>query len=264
MWQQEMRGALAAAQIGGHVLGQWVGRVVPSEKAARDFVTQADLASQQAIFESLAEQFPDHRLIGEECATAGERSSLDDGPCWLVDPLDGTTNYLHQFPSYCVSIALVVERRVVVGVVLDPMWQQTYWASAGEGAWRNGERIRCSTCRRLSEALVAASLPPNLPHPSRNLGEFVHVLREAQSVRRIGSCALNLCYLADGRLDGYWADTVQAWDVAAGSLIAREAGAHLLHRGGGAFAIADPQFIAAATPELATELRAQLDRAVPV
>jgi myo-inositol-1(or 4)-monophosphatase len=182
----------------------------------------------------------------------------------LVDPLDGTTNYLHQFPSYCVSIGMVIERRVVVGVVVDPMLRQTYLASEQGGAWRNGQPIRCSGCQQLSRALVAASLPPELPNPSRNLGEFVQILRRAQSMRRLGSCALNLCYLADGRLDAYWADTVRAWDVAAGALIAKEAGAHLVHRNGAAFEIADPRFIAAASSQLAEELRDQLDRAVPI
>ncbi len=264
MWEKETRACLAAAEIGASVLQGWIGRVRPSEKGTRDFVTEADLASQQAIFDSLAEQFPSHQLIGEEGSSTGDLTSLDSGPCWLVDPLDGTTNYLHQFPSYCVSIALVVGGRPVVGVVRDPMLGQTYHASDGGGAFRNGQPIRCSRCESLPQALVAGSLPPDLPHPSRNLGEFVQILRTARSMRRLGSCALNLCYVADGRLDAYWADTVRAWDVAAGAVIAQEAGAFLMHRAGDGFRIADPRFIAAATPVLARALLAELDRAVPV
>lgn len=262
MWEKQLQAAQIAAERGAQALEQWIGRVQPHEKGTRDFVTQADLASQQAIFETLAGHFPDHVLIGEEGTWGELTSNASDQPYWLVDPLDGTTNYIHQFPSYCVSLALVVDQQIVVGVIRDPLLGQVYWAAQGAGAWRNGQPIRCGACHELSQALVAASLPPTMPFPDRNLGEFVQIIRAARSIRRTGSCALNLCYLADGRLDAYWADTVRAWDVAAGALIALEAGACLQHRQGSPFAITDPKFIAATTPKLADQLRRELNRAV--
>jgi myo-inositol-1(or 4)-monophosphatase len=262
MWENEGLVALQAAQAGARQLESWIGKVRPTEKSIRDFVTQADIASQQAVFGVLHQHFPDHALVGEESAPLDAAGiSLPSNPCWLVDPLDGTTNFLHQFPSYCVSVGLAIEGRVVAAAIVDPMLDQTYTAVEGGGAWCNGTSIRTGGCKRLCDALVAASLPANVQRPSRHLGEFVHALTRARSVRRMGSCALNLCYLAQGRLDGYWADTVKMWDVAAGSLIAREAGATLVHRAGGEFKLGDPRFIGAATPQLAEELHRELDRA---
>jgi myo-inositol-1(or 4)-monophosphatase len=265
MWKNEGLVALAAAQAGARKLEAWIGKVQPTEKSIRDFVTQADIASQQAVFEILHQNFPNHALLGEEDAPHElHGKNIPSHPCWLVDPLDGTTNFLHQFPSYCVSVGLAIEGRVVAAAIVDPMLQQTYSAVEGGGAWCNGKAIHVGGCDQLRDALVAASLPANVQRPSRHLGEFIHVLTRARSVRRMGSCALNLCYLAQGRLDGYWADTVKMWDVAAGSLIAREAGVTLIHRAGGEFKLGDPRFIAAATPKLAEELRRELDRAEPI
>jgi myo-inositol-1(or 4)-monophosphatase len=175
--------------------------------------------------------------------------------CWLVDPLDGTTNFMHQLPSYCVSVALAMQGRVVVGVVIDPLLEFTFFATAGGGAWWNGQPIRASRCRRLSDALVAASLPPGVQRDDPALAQFVEVLLQAQALRRLGSCAMNLSYVASGRLDAYWATRVRPWDVAAGSLLVAEAGGTIRHIDGGDFDIADPRFVAAASPELVDELR---------
>ncbi len=139
-WIRELEVGLLAAQAGAKQLTHWVGKIDATEKADRDFVTQADISSQAAIFEVLSDQCPDHQLIGEEDGSS--YPSHDPRPFWLVDPLDGTTNYLHQLPSYAVSIALVVDQKVVVGIVIDPLLHQSFCAVDGGGAWLNGSAIR--------------------------------------------------------------------------------------------------------------------------
>lgn len=253
-----------AARLGGEVLLQWKGRIAVREKAPRDLVTEADVASQTAIREFLAQEFPDHDFLGEEtiydeqgAPVLMERRSEF---CWIVDPLDGTTNYVHQLRSYGVSIALERRGKIIAGVVFDPELNECYSAAEGKGAFVNGDRIRASDCQRLDQALVAASLPARVPRGSPEVQRLVEVIHECQGLRRLGSAALNLCYVAQGRLDAYWATSVSLWDIAAGMLIVREAGGILTAPDGGDVRFERPKFIAAATPTLHRELKAILDR----
>ncbi len=254
-----------AARQGGDVLLQWKGRAAVYEKNRRDLVTEADLASQRVIRQVVLEAFPHHAFLGEE-ADAEEHNSLGDlshqgGFRWIVDPLDGTTNYVHQLRSYAVSVALEHNGEIVVGAVFDPELDEMYLAEKGKGAFLNGQRIRPSDCREMEQALVAASLPAHLPRGSAEITRLIEVIHAAQAIRRLGSAALNLCYLAQGRLDAYWATSVKIWDVAAGMLIVREAGAIMTSLAGGAVDVNRPFFAAAATPELHAELLQVLSRA---
>jgi myo-inositol-1(or 4)-monophosphatase len=150
---------------------------------------------------------------------------------------------------------------VVCGVVYDPVLDECFVAERGEGATLNGARVRTSQCERVEQALIAASLPTDIPRGSPEINRFIEVMHQSQSIRRLGSAALNLCYLATGRLDAYWATCVQIWDVAAGQLIAAEAGATITRPDGTAFDLDRPQFVAAATPRLHSDLAELLRRA---
>ncbi|HJN10266.1 MAG TPA: inositol monophosphatase family protein [Pirellulaceae bacterium] len=244
-----------AARAGGQVLLDWQGKIMAREKGPKDLVTEADLASQKVIQQTLLSVFPDHRFVGEEDGLGNEdQQSRHDGYCWICDPLDGTTNYVHQLPSFCVSIALQHDDELLVGVVFDPTSNECFSAVSGEGAFLNGQPIRVSDCTEMPKALVAVSLPPEIERDAPEIGQFLDVLVSSQALRRMGSAALNLSYLAAGRLDGYWASDTKIWDVAAGVLLVQEAGGEVSASRGGQFQLGTPGLLAASTCELSQEL----------
>lgn len=216
--------ACEAARRGAAVLEEWRTRFQVREKGRADLVTEADVGSQQAIHAYLQERFPDHGFLGEEDETPGGRPGPDAPPTWVVDPLDGTTNYVHDCPLYCVSIGLQFAGEMVVGVVLDPVRQELFWAAQGQGAWLNERRLQTSTAGDLDQALLSTGFPPDLRGHERTLDWWRHFSLRTRSLRRTGSTALNLAYVAAGRFDGYWAFDNHAWDVAGGVVLVREAG----------------------------------------
>lgn len=238
-----------AAREGGNILKQMLGHITAREKGPKDLVTQADLASQQAIRECIATHYPEHGFLGEEDDPTQPAAS--DRDCdWIVDPLDGTVNFVHQLPNFSVSVAFRRRGRVECGCVYDPILDECFTAIEGGGAWLNGRPIRVSECEAIDQALVACSFRANVPRGSLEIARFVEVLHEAQAIRRLGSAALNLCYVAAGRLDAYWATSVKIWDIAAGQLLVTEAGGHLTDIEGQDFVLERPQFLATATPQL--------------
>lgn len=254
---------IEAAYAGGKILNEMSGNFTTREKAPKDLVTDADIKSQRTIESIIKRAFPDHDFVGEEQTgatesrhVAGRKSDF----CWVVDPLDGTMNYAHQLPGYAVSIALRQGDRLLVGVVYDPVTDECFTATAGAGAQLNGKPIHPSECNSLDEGLIAVSLPSEFPRGSLEIARLIEVLHGAQAIRRLGSAALNLSYLAMGRLDGYWATAVKPWDVAAGALIVMEAGAVITDFRGGPFLLDNPPFAAAATPAVHRELLAALAR----
>lgn len=252
--------ALEIAVQAGSLLLQQMNRVTVRFKGPKDLVTAADEASQQLIQHELSQRFPHHWVVGEEDADAAARIDKlrrDDGsapPVWVVDPLDGTVNFAHGLSGFAVSIGLVWRGHPQVGVVYDPISGERFWAELGGGAWLNEQRLSVSRCQELSEALVAASFPAGLQAGDAAIAQFTEVLLRAQSLRRLGSAALNLCYLAAGRLDGYWASSVKSWDVAAGGLIAAEAGAQLSDMRASPYNVWTAQLIAASSPRLHEQL----------
>ncbi|MCC6420265.1 MAG: inositol monophosphatase [Gemmataceae bacterium] len=216
--------AREAARRGAAALEGWRKRFRVQEKARFDLVTDADLASQQAIYSYLGERFPDHAFLGEEDAASHQRPGPDAPPTWIVDPLDGTTNYVHDCPLYCVSIGLQVAGELVAGVVYDPSRQEMFAGARGLGAWRNDERIQVSGATRLEEALLATGFPPDLRGQERTLDWWRFFSLRTRSLRRTGSTALNMAYVAAGRFDGYWAFDNHVWDVAGAAPIVSEAG----------------------------------------
>jgi myo-inositol-1(or 4)-monophosphatase len=221
-------------QAGGLLRGSFQRQhTVRSKTTAIDLVTEMDVASEQLIVDAIRAQYPDHAVLSEE--GLGDLDRVLDGvsSLWLVDPLDGTVNYAHGFPTWGVTLAYVEQGQVVVGVTYDPLLDEIYWAERGQGAWLNGQRMWVSSVSRLGESLVAtgfaygrASLEDN------NLTEFGAVMPRVQGVRRAGSAILDLAYVAAGRLDAYWEMHLQPWDWAAGSLLVREAGGTVTDRSG--------------------------------
>jgi myo-inositol-1(or 4)-monophosphatase len=239
----------AAARAGGQEIRAWQGRFHTHKKGRSDLVTDADLASQHAIRRVIAARFPHHAFLGEEQAASSlphRASELQ----WVVDPLDGTTNYVHGYPNFAVSIAIARGSDVLAGVVYDPLRDQCFAAAAGKGAWCDGTRLKTSRVTDVSEALVAVSLPAHVRRDSPDLLDFIEAAQACQAVRRSGSAALNLAHVASGALDAFWATHIHAWDVAAGVLLICEAGGIVTARDGTTFDLWNPHFMAASGPQL--------------
>jgi myo-inositol-1(or 4)-monophosphatase len=214
----------AALRAGACLKNRW-GQVsiLKTKDGIRDVLTQADLEAEQHIIATIRDYFPDHHILTEESGQLlGERSNRT---CWIIDPLDGTTNYLHQLPYCAVSVACEEEGKLAAAAVYAPLLNELFLARRGAGATFNGSRIRTSTVHRLEESLLATGFPcssgvPLEPH----LTVFAQFLRTAQGVRRPGAAALNLAYVACGRFDAFWGADLKPWDIAAGMLLVREAG----------------------------------------
>jgi myo-inositol-1(or 4)-monophosphatase len=244
-----------AARAAGKLLLEMQAGVKGREKGANDLVSEADLAAQITIRKILLGAFPTYSFLGEE-DDSNARPALDtlSECCWVVDPLDGTTNYLHRLQNFAVSIALCQEGKVLCGTVYDPVMNEFFWAERGLGAWLNGEKIHTSGCEQASQALVAASLAPAVPRGSIEVKRMVEAIHQCQGMRRLGSAALNLSYVAAGRLDAYWATSVKAWDVAAGLLLVQEAGGTISQIDGGTLNLVKPELLVSATSSLHREL----------
>ncbi|MEW5992888.1 MAG: inositol monophosphatase family protein [Candidatus Zixiibacteriota bacterium] len=197
-------------------------------------VTQYDLESERYITSQIRKRFPGHAILTEEGNNVTEESTYR----WVIDPLDGTVNFAHGFPVYCVSIALECERRMIAGVVYDPERKELFSAGRGLGSRMNGEVIRVSTERNLQRALLATGFAYNIGTARRNnLGLFARMAKKAQGVRRPGSAAIDLCWLACGRIDGFWELYLHPWDTAAAWLIVQEAGGRVTRINGTRYSI---------------------------
>ncbi|WP_197528082.1 inositol monophosphatase family protein [Posidoniimonas polymericola] len=251
--------AKQAGRAGGQRLMELRDSFEVSEKGSFDFVTNADIASQKAVFECISDSYPYHLLMGEEGDTHGPPAD-DESIVWVVDPLDGTTNYLHQFPFFAVSIAAVQASRPRAACVYDPLHDDFYWAAEGAGAWRNEERLQVSGAERLSDSLLSMSLPPQVASDSPDLLDFLNLVRECQAIRRTGSAAMNLALLAAGKIDGYWARQIKPWDVAAGVLLIQEAGGVVSNPVGDPFDLWQANLTAACSAGVHHELVSHLSR----
>jgi myo-inositol-1(or 4)-monophosphatase len=227
---RELEAALSAAKEAGEVLRKGFGwQHSVRYKGEVDLVTEVDEQAEQVIREILLGAFPTYGMLAEEGGTlVGEEDAR-----WIVDPLDGTTNYAHGLPFFCVSVALERSGRVVLGVVHDPMHEETFVAERGGGATLNGEPIKVSDTEELIRALIATGFPYDRAEMPEALELFGRFAATTQGMRRLGSAALDLCYVASGRLDGYYERGIWAWDIAAGNLILEEAGGKVTNYRGG-------------------------------
>lgn len=240
--------AQEAAHRGADVLETWRRRFQVREKGRCDLVTEADLGSQRAIFDCLRQRYPDHGFLGEEELAGHGRPAPDAPPTWIVDPLDGTTNYVHDCPLYCVSIGLQVAGELVVGVVFDPSRPEMFAAAKGHGAWLNGRRLAVSATAKIDQALLATGFPSDMRSGERILEWWAYFSRRAQSLRRTGTTALNLAYLAAGRFDGFYAFDNHVWDVAGGTVLVREAGGAITNVDGSPYDPYTPDALASNGP----------------
>jgi myo-inositol-1(or 4)-monophosphatase len=217
--------AVRAARRAGAIINRAAlagGSLQVKSKRANDFVTEVDRSAEAAIIEIVQKSYPDHGILGEE---SGAIESGKQEYRWIIDPLDGTTNFIHGFPQYCVSIGVEHHGTLTHGVVYDPTRDELFTATKGAGAFLNDRRIRVSKCSRLADALVGTGFPyRELGRVDLYLKQLRNLMEKSSGVRRAGAAALDLAYVACGRLDGFWELGLSPWDIAAGALLIQEAG----------------------------------------
>ncbi len=236
--------AVEAARAAGRIQSEHIGNICDiSEKdgVRGDVVTEVDLLCEKEIIDRIQKSFPDHTILAEESGgTQGDAKNK-----WIIDPLDGTLNYSHGFPCYCVSIGLECEGELVVGVIYNPNLDELFVAEKGQGATLNGRPIRVSTTDTLEKSLLVTGFTPKIVgSEDDNLDHFCNLMKACQAVRRPGSAAIDFCYTAMGRFDGFWEAHLNPWDMAAGVLIVREAGGIVTAFDGGPFSIYDNNVLA--------------------
>jgi len=216
--------AVKAARRAGAIINrasQDIGTLTIKSKNFNDFVSEVDVAAERAIIDTLKDAYPSHGFLGEESGSTSHQSDF----IWIIDPLDGTTNFLHSFPQYCVSIALQHKGEITQAVIYEPNRNDLYTATKGRGAFLNDKRIRVSKCDKLQEALIGTGFPfRDFKYLDDYLHMFKSMIQKTTGIRRAGSAALDLAYVASGSLDGFWEIGLSPWDIAAGGLLIQEAG----------------------------------------
>jgi myo-inositol-1(or 4)-monophosphatase len=236
--------AIKATQLGGKILLKYYQSKLNVEfKGVRDPVSQADKESQKAIINIIKKSFPDHGIIAEE---ENIKDIKDKDFCWIIDPLDGTVNFVHSQTLFCVSIALSYRNEIVAGVIYAPILEELFTAQKGKGAYLNGKKISVSKNSQMIKCLAATGFPYSLNKKSiKTFNNFKKIILAAQGIRRLGSAAIDAAYTACGRLDFYWEDGIKIWDIAAGSLIVKEAGGQVSdYKGGGNYFSEGAGFVA--------------------
>ena len=235
--------AIETARDAGQILLERFGRTTVMKKGDIDLVTEADLASEAMIIERIKSHFPKHSILAEE---AGEAVIIggDNTWKWIIDPLDGTTNYAHGYPCFAVNLALEHEGEIVIGVTFDPTRDELFAAEKGKGATLNGKPIRVSSSADLGESLICTGFPYDFKRREDFARHLTQFLLNSRGVRRDGSAAIDLAYVACGRFDGFWEEGLKPWDLAAGKLLIEEAGGWVTNYDGSAFSIYKPPICA--------------------
>lgn len=237
-----MEFAVQVAREAGSILRQHLGRVsdIAHKSSQLDLVTEVDVLSEQHIKERIAAHYPRHDILAEESGYQKAESEYR----WLVDPLDGTTNYAHGYPFFAVCLAVEHEGEIILGVVYDPIREELFAAEKDGGATLNGRPIRVSRVSRLVDSLLVTGFPYNVRSDPRSIEYFFRFMNRAQAIRRDGSAALDMCYVACGRFDGFWEMGLNPWDMAAGQLIIEEAGGRVTKFDGRRFNVYEPEVLA--------------------
>lgn len=258
--------AIAAAMAGGEVIARshekrfGGGRPGASEKGHKDFVTAVDREAEAAIVAIIQDIYPDHDIIAEESPIAQPKSDYR----WIVDPLDGTTNFIHGYPVFSVSIGVSCQGRMMIGVVFDPIRRELFTAEAGRGAFLNDRPIRISEVRKLDEALILTGFPFRAPgYIDKYLSIFKAVFKASRGIRRAGSAALDLAYVACGRAEGFFELALSPWDMAAGAVLVLEAGGAVTDFEGGE-AYMDTGHVVAGPEEIVAQILPKIARQFPL
>lgn len=235
--------AIDAALLGGKILKEGFGTSfkITSKEGKNNLVTEYDNKSERAIIDLIKSRFPNHNFWAEESGKSGEQSAEIT---WVIDPLDGTVNFAHNVPIFSVSIAAIKGKDILCGVVYHPMLDELFVAVKGQGATLNGKKITPSTTDNLSTSFLVTGFPYNVhENPGHCIDHFVYIVQSGIPIRRLGSAALDLCYVACGRFDGFWEINLHPWDVAAGVLIVREAGGHVTQYDGAEYFITNDNML---------------------
>ncbi|XP_076758967.1 inositol monophosphatase 1 [Xylocopa sonorina] len=230
-----------------------------------DFVTEWDQKVEKLLFEGISSKFPDHKFIGEEDTALGKKVELTDAPTWIIDPIDGTMNFVHGLPHTCISIALLVNKITEIGIIYNPILEQLFTARKGQGAFLNGAPINVSGVKELSKALLLLEMGTSR-EPERIkvvLENVTKLITKVHGIRAFGSAALNMCMVAFGAVDVTFEFGIHSWDVAAGEIIIKEAGGVCIDPAGGPFDVLSRRVLCASTMELAQELAKVLTQYYP-
>jgi myo-inositol-1(or 4)-monophosphatase len=223
----------AVVRAGDLQMAQFGGDFQIGKKGTIDLVTEVDIAVERMFRAMIAERFPDHQILAEEL---GGAATAPAGPCWVFDPIDGTTNFAHGLPIFCASLALEIDGVAEVAAIYDPNRKELFTAERGGGAFLNGKPLRVSSAASLVDAMLVTGFPYDVHSRVEEIvGLFGAFVGQVRAVRRLGSAAIDLCYVASGRLDGFWESDLKAWDIAGGALIVAEAGGRVTDMSGGTF-----------------------------
>ncbi|KAI1888973.1 hypothetical protein AGOR_G00174280 [Albula goreensis] len=263
-WQECMDVAVQIARSAGQVVREAVKQEkrISTKSTPVDLVTEADHLVEELIISTLREKFPSHRFIGEESSAAGERCVLTDSPTWIIDPIDGTCNFVHSFPMVAVSIGFAVRKELEFGVIYHCFEETLYTARKGHGAFCNGLRLQVSKEKDISKALILTEIgakrdPKTLKIFSGNIEKLLSA--PAHGVRIIGSSTLALCYVATGAANAYYQYGLHCWDIAAAAVIIREAGGVVIDTSGGPLDLMSRRVVAAGSQEIASYIVQQLE-----
>lgn len=254
--------ATMAAREAGEIITRYLDdtdRLSIQEKTKNNFVSEVDTLAENAIIRTIQKYYPDHAILAEESGRQPQKSDIE----WIIDPLDGTTNFLHQFPQFSISIAVREKGRLTHGVIFDPVRDEMFYASRGQGARMNNRRIRVTEQKTLNNALLATGFPYyEFDYIDSYLASFKQFMLTTAGIRRAGSAALDLAYVACGRVDGYWEFNLKPWDIAAGMIIVQEAGGLCTDFGGGENSLQSGNILAC-NPKLMKEMAKTLAQTIP-
>jgi myo-inositol-1(or 4)-monophosphatase len=223
----------AVVRAGDVMMSRYGGEVRVDKKGTIDLVTEVDVEIERMFRAMIAERFPDHAVLAEEL---GGSASIPPGPCWVFDPIDGTTNFAHGLPIFCASLALEIDGAAAAAAVYDPTRKELFTAERGGGAFLNGRPIRVSQAAALVDSLLVTGFPYDVhQRVDEIVGLFGAFVGQARAVRRLGSAAIDLCYVAAGRMDGFWESDLKPWDIAGGALVVAEAGGRITNMAGEPF-----------------------------
>ncbi|XP_071528085.1 inositol monophosphatase 1 isoform X1 [Panulirus ornatus] len=238
---------------------------IETKSSAVDLVTESDKAVEKLLISGLSSAFPDHKFIGEESVAAGGKCVLTDEPTWIIDPIDGTMNFVHSFPYTCISVGLWVKKEAEVGIVYNAVLEQMFTALKGQGAFLNNEKISVSGETELSQALIFSEIGSSLDPEKVDtvLTNITTLIPKVHGIRAMGSCTLNMCYVAMGGVDVCFEFGIHAWDMAAGYLVVTEAGGVVIDTEGGPFDLMRRRVLCASTQELAEKMAKLLKQYQP-